>query len=479
MSIEHMDNWSIYGSDIALLLNGLYASTTGISLLADPDGFSSGRVLRYGSTGGLYGFVAARRAFASGPVDVAGAAFRQWVSSLPAAANACIGWEFRGAGNERLCTIGVTSNGSIRACVWQSSGNSDFVEYGDLIPRVTANGWWHIEAKYTKNVGATCDVEICVEGQTVLNIAGVACRNIQPGQSGPGGFYVTNDFPSTYVKDCVWWNGLGAINNNFLGSVLVTNLKPTTDVALNWAKSSALFTGAQLIADLVPVNVLTASGAIANGNQVRLNTVYYNWTNGSVNAGAPAGTSANPWLVAMGASTADALANMFKAINASGVAGTDYSTAVVANPFIGATGVDATRLGVVALDNLTLYPVFETGTNTAWAAAALFVGVSDMSLISAVTPPPAAYVCELSNLPPDITSVRGLMSIVRAMKSDGGDGSLQVGLISAGNVDLGTDRPITVAQTYYTDICELSPDTGNPWTPPEVDSAQLQINRTT
>jgi len=479
MSIEHMDNWSIYGSDIALLLNGLYASTTGISLPVDPDGISPGRVLRYGTTGGLYGIMAARRAFASGPVAVAGAAFRQWVDALPAAGNAIIGWEFRGAGNERLCTIGVTSNGSIACGVWQSGGNTDFTLYGDLIPRVTANGWWHIEAKYTKNGGATCDVEIRVEGQTVLNIAGVPCRNIQPGQSGPGDFEQTNNPPGTYLKDCVWWNGLGAINNNFMGSVLVTSLKPTTDVALNWAKSSAAFSGAQLIADLVPTNVLTASGVISNGNQVRLNTVYYNWTNGSVNAGAPAGTSANPWLVAMGASTADALANMFKAINASGVAGTDYSTAVVANPFIGASGVDATRLGVVALDGVTLYPVFETGANTAWAAAALYVGENDVSLITAITPPPAAYVCELSNLPPDITSVRGLMSIVRAMKSDGGDGTLQVSLISAGDVDLGADRAITVAQTYYTDISELSPDTGNPWTPLEVDSAQMQINRTT
>ena len=40
-------------------------------------------------------------------------------------------------------------------------------------------------------------------------------------------------------------------------------------------------------------------GSPANGNQVRIDNVYYQFTNGSVNAGTPAGTSGNPWLVAL------------------------------------------------------------------------------------------------------------------------------------------------------------------------------------
>jgi hypothetical protein len=46
----------------------------------------------------------------------------------------------------------------------------------------------------------------------------------------------------------------------------------------------------------------TISGTPAN-NDTCASIPYYKFTNGSVNAGAPAGTLANPWLVALGAST--------------------------------------------------------------------------------------------------------------------------------------------------------------------------------
>jgi hypothetical protein len=50
-----------------------------------------------------------------------------------------------------------------------------------------------------------------------------------------------------------------------------------------------------------------------------------------VNAGTPAGTLANPWLVALGVSTATAWANFSAAINNSGTPGTQYSTALTAH----------------------------------------------------------------------------------------------------------------------------------------------------
>lgn len=98
--------------------------------------------------------------------------------------------------------------------------------------------------------------------------------------------------------------------------------------------------------------------------------------------------------------------------------------------------------------------------------------------LSADDSPPAAMSFELSDLPPDITSVRGLVTYVRASKVDGGDGQLQVSLISGANEDNGADRPITVAQTYWRDISELNPTTASAWTPSEVDAAKLKIDRT-
>lgn len=97
-------------------------------------------------------------------------------------------------------------------------------------------------------------------------------------------------------------------------------------------------------------------------------------------------------------------------------------------------------------------------------------------------PLPAPYVCSLTDLPDEVTSVRAIVSYVRAAKSDGGDGGLQVAVISSPDdgpaTALGQDRPITVAQTYWRDVFEIDPKTGQRWIPSAVNDAHLQINRT-
>ena len=105
-------------------------------------------------------------------------------------------------------------------------------------------------------------------------------------------------------------------------------------------------------------------------------------------------------------------------------------------------------------------------------------GPDDADYVQAANPPPAASTFTLSDLPADVTSVRGLISLVRAKKTDGGDGNLQVSLQSNSVDDLGADRPITTADTYWWDVSELSPDTGVAWTPAEVDAAKIKIDRT-
>jgi hypothetical protein len=102
----------------------------------------------------------------------------------------------------------------------------------------------------------------------------------------------------------------------------------------------------------------------------------------------------------------------------------------------------------------------------------------DTSFISAATPPPAVDKMGMTNLPSDITSVRALMTLARARKTDGGDGNLQVGLISGASVDLGANRPLTTAFTYYSDFSEEDPATAAPWLPAAVDAANIQFNRT-
>lgn len=84
----------------------------------------------------------------------------------------------------------------------------------------------------------------------------------------------------------------------------------------------------------------------------------------------------------------------------------------------------------------------------------------------------------LSNLPSTATSVRALMTMVRAQKVDGGDGNLQVSLVSGAFTDPGANRPITAAMTYWRDVSELDPATASPWTLAGANAAQLKLDRT-
>lgn len=98
--------------------------------------------------------------------------------------------------------------------------------------------------------------------------------------------------------------------------------------------------------------------------------------------------------------------------------------------------------------------------------------------ILAPTPPPGVYEATMTNLPEDITSIKAVVTWVRAGKSDGGDATLQVGVETAGDTLQGDDRAITTSQAYWRDVFEVSPDTGVPWTPAEVDAASIKLNRT-
>jgi hypothetical protein len=105
---------------------------------------------------------------------------------------------------------------------------------------------------------------------------------------------------------------------------------------------------------------------------------------------------------------------------------------------------------------------------------------NDLTYMSAADSPlPSPMRFEMENLPPDITSVRALITVVRHRKIDGGDGNVQTALSPNGtNWDNGADRPITTAFQYDFDVSEVSPATGSAWTPVEVDNLKLRINRT-
>jgi hypothetical protein len=120
---------------------------------------------------------------------------------------------------------------------------------------------------------------------------------------------------------------------------------------------------------------LTAS-AIADTDVVRIDAIYYKFTNGAVDTGTPAGTLANPWLVARSGTLATDLATLVKAINGTGVAGTDYSTGLVAHTTVTATSGATTLIATAIAQGPTGNTIVttETGANTAWGGGTLSGG---------------------------------------------------------------------------------------------------------
>lgn len=126
---------------------------------------------------------------------------------------------------------------------------------------------------------------------------------------------------------------------------------------------------------------LTVDGTIANNDKIKIGTTYYLWTSGSVDASSPAGTNANPWRVALGASNAEALENMYLALSADGVAGTTYSTALTAHTSVQGELYTSTILVVRALTagvaGDSIATTVETGADLTWGAATLEDGGTD------------------------------------------------------------------------------------------------------
>lgn len=346
MSLVFADNFSRYGTNTALMLNGVYAEAGGFdfALVNDPDGVSGGHVPRLTNSQASPPTI---RYVLPANVSVLGTCCRVWMNNLPTAGN----------DTPNIITWRNVSNTQLAGLTMDTTGRLTFYDGTNTItttgPVITANGWYHIEAKYTTS--GTGAIEVRVEGLAVISQSGL-------GYSGHSdvyqvsSYFTGSNFSSTtmYLKDFVIWNSSGSYNNDFLGSVIVYGLDFTSDVQLNWTPS----------------------------------------------------TGSNGWSI---------------------------------------------------LDN---------------------VPPNDSIYLSAPNPPPSPYIGDMSNLPPDVTSVKGLITWARAAKSDGGDAGLQVSVISGGSTGNGANRPITVAQTYWQDVFELDPHTSAPWLPNAVDLVEVQLNRT-
>lgn len=101
----------------------------------------------------------------------------------------------------------------------------------------------------------------------------------------------------------------------------------------------------------------------------------------------------------------------------------------------------------------------------------------DTNYISAPFPLPSASQFTLTDLPVNVSTVRGVQLMHRSKKTDGGDGNVQISAVSGANTGNGADRAITTAYTYSYDLFQLDPS-GSAWSRTLVNALQLKLNRT-
>lgn len=121
----------------------------------------------------------------------------------------------------------------------------------------------------------------------------------------------------------------------------------------------------------------TIAGTPANGDVVRIGGVYYQFTNGSVDSGTPAGTAANPFLVALGVAPINAWTNLHDAINDSGIAGSQYSTATTAHTLVRAITYSSTEMAIRAIEVGAAFNsvvTTETGAAISWVDGGTLTG---------------------------------------------------------------------------------------------------------
>lgn len=477
MTVQWADNFGRYGLGSAAqtkMRDGLPYNNWISEVFADPDPLAVGeRCIQINDGTNNNPLTENRIALPVPHAGTVGWCSRFWFSSFGSgSARQCLA-VFSDLAVSPLASLRVEPNGAL----WICEGLNGAVIATTTVPVISTNSWNHVEVSYNGTTGA---MEVRLNGVTILtgvsSVLGTVAFVNPTRRSG------TSIGAGQLVKDLVIWDDRGTRNNNFMGTVICRRFLPNVDVTLGGWIPSGGTTGYDLLADTAPANIFTVTGQLTpdGANNIRINNTYYRPTAGSVDAGTPAGTSANPWLVVMGVDAAASLANLFNAINATGVAGTTYSTALTAHPNVTGKGLSTTQLIITSNDGVTTtYVCSETMANASWASGTMaLVGPQDLSYLSADDTPPAPMQFQLQDLPPDVTSVRAILPVVRARKIDGGDGNIQTSLISNGDFANGVDRPITTAFTYYFDVNELSPDTGNPWTPVEFDAAMSQISRT-
>lgn len=137
------------------------------------------------------------------------------------------------------------------------------------------------------------------------------------------------------------------------------------------------YTYVTALSETAASSTLTMTGQPSDGDIVSVGGVAYTFRTTLTNSGTA------PYEVLIDASEANSIAELKKAINASGTAGTDYGTGTLANPYVTATTATGTTLLVVASAPLTtattgnqVQTAVPVGTVESWTGTFLAGGVN-------------------------------------------------------------------------------------------------------
>jgi hypothetical protein len=464
LATQWMDDFQGYGTDgsnVARMLNGPYAEAS-CSLVADPDPTAGGKfVLKMNSIGANI----VRRVLSSVQTTV-GVAARYWLSSIPGG-TALSGprfFQFSDTNNNDHIYVIVDASGYLEVFRNDSGG---VVLLGTTSSPLTANSWNHIEIKIVFNA-VTGSVQIRREGGSLLNITNTrttsnnvgvlaSCQNVtlRNAVGAPSVDY--------YTKDLIVWDGTGAVNNDFFGSCQVYRITPSADVSRNWNTTI----GAAPIQS--PVTTSTTGGTLAAGTYYYVVTAILNPQGESIASNEQSitttgATSSNTitWAAPVGMTVTGY--KIYRG-TAAGVENVFYAPAGTATTF---TDTNAASTGGTP----------PTDAGTGFNKINETTPDDDGTFITAGQGPyPAAYQASMTQLPNNVTSVRAVMTTHRSRKTDGGDGNVQASLISGANTGSGSNRAITTAYTYWSDMFETDPS-GSNWNKTLVNALKLKLDRT-
>lgn len=114
-------------------------------------------------------------------------------------------------------------------------------------------------------------------------------------------------------------------------------------------------------------------------------------------------------------------------------------------------------------------------------------GTDAYAMVDETTPDDADYIYsttvgdlsefDITDLPEDITYIRGVQLIGRMSKADSGAAMIKFGMKSDAATDDADERPVTVEPTYWWDFMNVDPDSGARWTRASLNAAWFRLTR--